>query len=62
MTVPGILKELKPQTGRFPMNAMPAVVARREAIAPKLLCVVAAFARGGGGGLKFHVSAVTCSQ
>jgi hypothetical protein len=37
MTVPEILKELEPYTGRFPMEAMRAAVDQREAITPELL-------------------------
>ena len=44
MTVPEILKELEPYTGRFPMKAMRAAIEKREAIAPELLRVVEAVA------------------
>lgn len=37
MTIPEILKELEPYTGRFPMDAMRAAVEQREAITPELL-------------------------
>ena len=40
MTVPEILKELEPYTGRFPMKAMRAAVEQREAITPELLKVL----------------------
>jgi hypothetical protein len=40
MTVPDILKELEPYTGRFPMKAMRAAVEQREAITPELLKVL----------------------
>ena len=42
MTIPEILKELEPYTGRFPMKAMRAAVEQREAITPELLRVVEA--------------------
>lgn len=44
MTIPEILKELEPYTGRFPMEAMRAAIAQREAITPELLRVLAAVA------------------
>jgi Protein of unknown function (DUF1186)/SEC-C motif len=44
MTLPEILKELEPYTGRFPMQAMKAAVEQREAITPELLRVVEAVA------------------
>jgi hypothetical protein len=44
MTVPEILKELEPYTGRFPMKAMRAAVEQREAITPELLKVLEACA------------------
>jgi len=44
MTIPEILKELEPYTGRFPMKAMRAAIEQREAITPELLRVVAAAA------------------
>jgi len=40
MTIPEILKELEPYTGRFPMAAMKAAVEQREAITPELLRVL----------------------
>ena len=40
MTVPEILAELEPYTGRFPMEAMRAAIERREAITPELLRVL----------------------
>ena len=40
MTIPEILKELEPYTGRFPMAAMQAAVEQREAITPELLRVL----------------------
>ncbi|HXP62293.1 MAG TPA: DUF1186 domain-containing protein [Dongiaceae bacterium] len=40
MTIPEILKELEPHTGRFPMEAMEAAIAQREAITPELLRVI----------------------
>ena len=40
MTVPEILKELEPYTGRFPMKAMKAAIKQREAITPELLRVL----------------------
>jgi hypothetical protein len=45
MTVPEILKELEPDTGRFPMGAMRAAIAQREAITPELLRVLEAVAK-----------------
>jgi hypothetical protein len=44
MTIPEILKELEPYTGRFPMKAMEAVIEQREAITPELLRVLEAVA------------------
>ncbi len=44
MTIPEILKELEPYTGRFPMEAMEAAIAQGEAITPELLRVVEAVA------------------
>jgi len=44
MTIPEILKELEPYTGRFPQNAMRAAVEQREAITPESLRVVEAMA------------------
>jgi hypothetical protein len=44
LTIPEILKELEPYTGRFPMEAMKAAVEQREAITPELLRVVDAVA------------------
>ncbi|MHC1767345.1 MAG: DUF1186 domain-containing protein [Verrucomicrobiia bacterium] len=40
MTIPEILKELEPYTGKFPMEAMKAAVKQREAITPELLRVL----------------------
>jgi hypothetical protein len=40
MTIPDILKELEPYTGRFPMKAMQAAIEQREAITPELLKVL----------------------
>jgi hypothetical protein len=40
MTIPEILKELEPYTGKFPMDAMRAAVEQREAITPELLRVL----------------------
>jgi hypothetical protein len=40
LTIPEILKELEPYTGRFPMDAMRAAIEQREAITPELLRVV----------------------
>jgi len=40
MTIPEILKELEPYTGRFPMKAMRAAIEQREAITPELLRVL----------------------
>jgi hypothetical protein len=40
MTIPEILKELEPYTGRFPKNAMRAAIEQREAITPELLRVL----------------------
>jgi len=40
MTIPEILKELEPYTGRFPMDAMRAAVEQREVITPELLRVL----------------------
>ena len=39
MTIPEILKELEPYTGRFPMKAMKAAIEQRQAITPELLRV-----------------------
>lgn len=44
MTIPEILQELAPYTGRFPMNAMKAAIEQREAITPELMRVVEAVA------------------
>jgi hypothetical protein len=44
LTIPEILKELEPYTGRFPMKAMRAAIEQREAITPELLRVVEAVA------------------
>ena len=40
MTIPEILKELEPYTGRFPMKAMQAAIEQREAFTPELLRVL----------------------
>ncbi len=40
MTVPEILKELEPYTGRFPKKAMQAAIEQRETITPELLKVL----------------------
>lgn len=40
MTIPEILKELEPYTGKFPMEAMKAAVEQRESIKPELLRVL----------------------
>jgi len=40
MTIPEILKELEPYTGKFPLEAMKAAIAQREAITPELLRVL----------------------
>ena len=40
MTITEILKELEPYTGRFPMQAMRAVIEQRAAITPELLRVL----------------------
>ncbi len=44
MTIPEILKELEPYTGRFPMKAMRAAIDQRDAITPELLRVMEAVA------------------
>src|SRR5713101_5305708 len=44
MTIPEILKELEPYTGRFPMEAMRAAIEQRETITPELVRVVEAIA------------------
>lgn len=44
MTIPEILKELEPYTGKFPMKAMKAAIEQREAITPELLRVLEAVA------------------
>ena len=44
MTIPEILKELEPYTGRFPMKAMQAAIEQRESITPELLRVLEAVA------------------
>ncbi|HEY6184982.1 MAG TPA: DUF1186 domain-containing protein, partial [Terriglobales bacterium] len=49
MTIPEILKELEPYTGRFPMKAMRAAIELREAITPELLRVVEAVAEDPSG-------------
>ena len=45
MTIPEILKELEPYTGRFPMKAMQAAIEQREAITPELVRVLEAVAQ-----------------
>ena len=40
MTIPEILKELEPYTGKFPMKAMRAAIEQRESITPELLGVL----------------------
>ena len=45
MTIPEILKELEPYTGRFPMKAMRAAFEQHEAITPELLRVVETVAK-----------------
>jgi len=40
LTIPEILKELEPYTGRFPKKAMQAAIEQREAITPELLRVL----------------------
>ena len=37
MTIPEILEQLKPYTGKFPMAAIKAAIEQREAITPALL-------------------------
>jgi hypothetical protein len=44
MTIPEILKELEPYTGKFPMVAMRAAIEQREVITPELLRVLEAVA------------------
>jgi hypothetical protein len=44
MTIPEILDQLTPYTGRFPMEAMRAAIEQREAITPELLRVLEAVA------------------
>jgi hypothetical protein len=44
MTIPEILQELEPYTGRFPMKAMQEAIEQREAITPELLRIVEAIA------------------
>jgi len=44
MTIPEILKELEPYTGRFPVEAMRAAIEQRETITPELLRLVEAIA------------------
>jgi hypothetical protein len=44
MTIPEILKELEPYTGRFPKKAMQAAIEQHEAITPELLRVLEAVA------------------
>ncbi len=45
VTIPEILRQLEPYTGRFPMEAMTAAIEQREAITPELPRVVEAVAR-----------------
>jgi len=40
MTIPEILKELEPYTGRFPRQAMKAAIEQRDALTPELLRVL----------------------
>ncbi len=40
MTIPEILKQLEPYTGKFPMEAMRAAIDQREAITPELLKIL----------------------
>ena len=44
MTIPEILKELEPYTGKSPMKAMRAAVAQRRAMTPELLRVLESIA------------------
>ena len=44
MTIPEILQQLEPYTGKFPMKAMREAIEQREAITPELLRVVEAIA------------------
>ncbi len=44
MTIPEILRELEPYTGRFPMKAMKAAIEQSESITPELLRVLEAVA------------------
>jgi hypothetical protein len=44
MTIPETLKELEPDTGRFPKKAMQAAIEQREAVTPELLRVLEAVA------------------
>lgn len=44
MTIPEILQELEPYTGKFPTEAMRAAIQQREVITPELLRVVEAIA------------------
>jgi hypothetical protein len=44
MTIPEILKELEPYTGKFPMKAMRAAVAQPRAMTPELLRVLESIA------------------
>lgn len=44
MTIPEILKELEPYTGKFPIQALRAAIEQREAITPELLHLIEAIA------------------
>jgi hypothetical protein len=44
MTIPEILEELEPYTGRFPLEALREAIEQREAITPELLRIVEAIA------------------
>lgn len=44
MTIPEILRELEPYTGRFPKKAMRAAIEQRESVTPELLRVLEAVA------------------
>jgi hypothetical protein len=44
VTIPEILQELEPYTGKFPIKAMRAAIEQREAITPELLRIVEAMA------------------
>ncbi len=45
MTIPEILKELEPYTGRFPKRAVQAAIEQQEAITPELLRILETPAR-----------------